>query len=90
MTTRSAKGMTVVSADGVISHLDAEAKEVFDVSGAGDTVVATVAAALAMNADLNQAAARRKPTSLSDAMNELNCGVNDHDLIRTVKLRKLG
>ena len=57
LTTRSADGMTVVTADGAVTHLAAEAQEVFDVSGAGDTVVATVAAALAAGADLDRAAA---------------------------------
>jgi D-beta-D-heptose 7-phosphate kinase/D-beta-D-heptose 1-phosphate adenosyltransferase len=57
LATRSADGMTVVTAAGAVTHLAAETQEVFDVSGAGDTVVATVAAALAAGTDLNQAAA---------------------------------
>ena len=57
LVTRSADGMTVVTADGSVTDLAAEAREVFDVSGAGDTVVATVAAALAAGTDLNRAAA---------------------------------
>ncbi len=57
LTTRSAEGMTVVTADGAVTHLPAETQEVFDVSGAGDTVVATAAAALAAGANLDQAAA---------------------------------
>ncbi|MEP4377876.1 MAG: D-glycero-beta-D-manno-heptose-7-phosphate kinase [Alphaproteobacteria bacterium] len=44
--TRGADGMTVVSGSDEV-HLPALAREVFDVSGAGDTVVATVAAGLA-------------------------------------------
>jgi D-beta-D-heptose 7-phosphate kinase/D-beta-D-heptose 1-phosphate adenosyltransferase len=50
LATRSEEGMTLVEAgDGGAraTHLPALAREVFDVSGAGDTVVATVAAALA-------------------------------------------
>ncbi|MBW7850903.1 MAG: D-glycero-beta-D-manno-heptose-7-phosphate kinase [Rhodospirillales bacterium] len=47
LATRSQDGMTLVTAEGAVHHLPAEAREVFDVSGAGDTVVATVAAALA-------------------------------------------
>lgn len=43
--TRSSDGMTLVSAGGTI-HLPAEVREVADVSGAGDTVVATIASAL--------------------------------------------
>ncbi len=46
LATRSEQGMTLVTAAGEIHHLKAEAREVFDVSGAGDTVVASFAAAL--------------------------------------------
>ena len=49
-------GMIVVEAKGAISHLAAEAREVFDVSGAGDTVVAAIAASLAGGATVPQAA----------------------------------
>ncbi|BAE49582.1 D-glycero-beta-D-manno-heptose-7-phosphate kinase [Paramagnetospirillum magneticum] len=56
LVTRSQDGMTLVRADGQIDHLPAEAREVFDVSGAGDTVVATLAAALASGATLPEAA----------------------------------
>lgn len=55
LATRSRDGMTLVSAADA-HHLPTEAREVFDVSGAGDTVIATVAAALAVGADLTQAA----------------------------------
>ncbi|OZI27720.1 D-glycero-beta-D-manno-heptose-7-phosphate kinase [Bordetella genomosp. 7] len=41
--TRSEQGMTLFTADGR-EHVDAQAHEVFDVSGAGDTVLATLAA----------------------------------------------
>lgn len=44
--TRSEEGMTLFSADEVFS-VAAQAREVFDVSGAGDTVVALMAAAIA-------------------------------------------
>jgi D-beta-D-heptose 7-phosphate kinase / D-beta-D-heptose 1-phosphate adenosyltransferase len=54
--TRSERGMTVVSAGGEVAHLPALAREVFDVSGAGDTVVAVLAAALAAGAPLTEAA----------------------------------
>jgi D-beta-D-heptose 7-phosphate kinase/D-beta-D-heptose 1-phosphate adenosyltransferase len=51
LATRSERGMTLVQADGAVQHLPAEAREVFDVSGAGDTVVATMAAARAGGLD---------------------------------------
>ena len=56
LVTRSADGMTLVSDAGDIHHLAAETREVFDVSGAGDTVVAAVAAMLASGAGTKDAA----------------------------------
>lgn len=43
LVTRSEKGMSYIDSQKKISHFKAEAKEVYDVSGAGDTVVATLA-----------------------------------------------
>lgn len=57
LVTRSQDGMTLVTADGAVTHLPAEAREVFDVSGAGDTVVATIATAMAAGAPMLDAAA---------------------------------
>jgi len=56
LVTRSERGSTLVRADGPATHLPTRALEVFDVSGAGDTVVATLAVALAAGADLAAAA----------------------------------
>ncbi|OHC74025.1 MAG: bifunctional heptose 7-phosphate kinase/heptose 1-phosphate adenyltransferase [Rhodospirillales bacterium RIFCSPLOWO2_12_FULL_58_28] len=50
-------GMALVAADGDNALLATEALEVFDVSGAGDTVAATLAAALGVGAGLSDAAA---------------------------------
>jgi D-beta-D-heptose 7-phosphate kinase/D-beta-D-heptose 1-phosphate adenosyltransferase len=55
LATRSERGMTLVERDAV-HHLPARAREVFDVSGAGDTVVAIVAASIAAGAPLPLAA----------------------------------
>ncbi len=55
LATRSDEGMTLVDGENVL-HLPAAAREVFDVSGAGDTVVAVVSAALAAGANAAQAA----------------------------------
>lgn len=56
--TRSEKGMTIWDkAQGRAPvHIPTQALEVFDVSGAGDTVIATLAAALASGASLEEAA----------------------------------
>lgn len=56
LVTRSQDGMTLVVGDGTVHHLPAEAREVYDVSGAGDTVVATLAAAIASGANLLEGA----------------------------------
>ncbi|MBL8549634.1 MAG: D-glycero-beta-D-manno-heptose-7-phosphate kinase [Hyphomonadaceae bacterium] len=52
--TRSEKGMTLYRADLPPVHLKAQTREVFDVSGAGDTVVASVALGLASGLSFEQ------------------------------------
>lgn len=52
--TRSEEGMTLFDAEGQIS-VSAQAREVFDVTGAGDTVIATLAALVAAGLSLRQA-----------------------------------
>ena len=47
LTTMSSEGMLLAGRDGEMTHAPAQAKSVFDVSGAGDTVIAAMAAALA-------------------------------------------
>ena len=54
--TRSEEGMSLFAADGSVRHLPTEAREVFDVSGAGDTVVAMIGAAFAAGVPLAEAA----------------------------------
>jgi D-beta-D-heptose 7-phosphate kinase/D-beta-D-heptose 1-phosphate adenosyltransferase len=56
LVTRSEHGMTLVTAEGHVTHLPAMTREVFDVSGAGDTVIATLAVATAAGATLQDAA----------------------------------
>jgi D-beta-D-heptose 7-phosphate kinase/D-beta-D-heptose 1-phosphate adenosyltransferase len=55
LVTLSEQGMLIVEA-GRSTHVPAAAREVFDVSGAGDTVIAVVAAATAAGASLSDAA----------------------------------
>jgi rfaE bifunctional protein kinase chain/domain len=54
--TRSEEGMSLYTAEEVL-HVHADAREVFDVSGAGDTVIATMAAMLGAGAPLAEALA---------------------------------
>ncbi len=51
------RGMAVVTADGEPVFLPARARQVFDVTGAGDTVIATLAAGLGAGLTLHDAAA---------------------------------
>ncbi|WP_286235882.1 bifunctional D-glycero-beta-D-manno-heptose-7-phosphate kinase/D-glycero-beta-D-manno-heptose 1-phosphate adenylyltransferase HldE [Thalassotalea sediminis] len=57
LVTRSEQGMTLLRKDHEEFHLPTQAKEVYDVTGAGDTVIATLALAIAAHADLPQASA---------------------------------
>jgi rfaE bifunctional protein kinase chain/domain len=52
--TRSEEGMTLFDAQGQL-HVSAQAREVFDVTGAGDTVIATMAALVAAGMTLRDA-----------------------------------
>jgi len=56
LVTRSEEGMTIFEST-QSAHFPARATEVFDVTGAGDTVIATLAAALASNSNLLDAVA---------------------------------
>lgn len=55
LVTRGEHGMTLLRPGAEELHLPARAREVFDVTGAGDTVIATLAAAVAAGAELPQA-----------------------------------
>lgn len=55
--TRGEKGMTLIPRGGDVLHLPAHAREVFDVTGAGDTVISMLATALAAGAELPVATA---------------------------------
>ena len=52
LVTRGEHGMTLLRPDHAALHLPARAREVFDVTGAGDTVISTLAAAIAAEEDL--------------------------------------
>lgn len=57
LVTRSEKGMTLLRPNHQELHLPAMAREVYDVTGAGDTVISTLATALASGAQLDVACA---------------------------------
>ena len=54
--TRAHRGMTLMTGEGLTVHIQASAREVFDVVGAGDTVIATLALGLGAKLDIEAAA----------------------------------
>jgi len=56
LVTRGEQGMSLFPSGGRAVHLPTAAREVFDVTGAGDTVIATVGLALGAGATLAEAA----------------------------------
>lgn len=54
--TRGEEGMALFTRDGSVTHIPTVAREVYDVTGAGDTVIATLALALATGATFAESA----------------------------------
>ncbi|ORU94162.1 MAG: bifunctional heptose 7-phosphate kinase/heptose 1-phosphate adenyltransferase [Cycloclasticus sp. symbiont of Bathymodiolus heckerae] len=55
LVTRGEKGMTLLQPNQAPVHLPTQAQEVFDVTGAGDTVISTLAACLAAGSSFSEA-----------------------------------
>ncbi len=53
--TRSEKGMTLFEKNGTVTHIPTQARDIADVSGAGDTVIATLTMFLASGAKVQEA-----------------------------------
>ncbi len=53
--TRAAQGMSFIKENGDVGHVSGKARDVFDVSGAGDTSLAALAAAIVAGATLEEA-----------------------------------
>lgn len=82
LVTRSEEGMTLFREDAV-DHQPAQAREVFDVSGAGDTVIATLAAMLAAGADWPEAM-RLANLAAGVVVGKLGTAVVSRDELRAV------
>lgn len=54
--TRGEKGMSLFQSTGEVTHIPTVAKEVFDVTGAGDTVISVLTLAMASGASIKEAA----------------------------------
>ena len=55
LVTRGEQGMSLMQQDGKVIHIPARAREVFDVTGAGDTVIAAVGCAWAVGSSVGDA-----------------------------------
>ncbi|MGE0719687.1 MAG: D-glycero-beta-D-manno-heptose-7-phosphate kinase [Alphaproteobacteria bacterium] len=90
LVTRSQDGMTLVERGGAIHHLPAEAREVFDVSGAGDTVLAVFAAAIGAGLSLLDAA-RMSNVAAGLVVGKIGTAVaHSVELARALRARDLG
>ncbi len=85
--TRSEKGMSLVRDENTVMHLPAQVRDVFDVTGAGDTVIAVLAAMLAQGNDL-EVAARAANVAAGIVVGKLGAATVSYDeLSRAMKAR---
>ena len=84
--TRSEEGMSLFSQDGEVVHIPTVAREVFDVSGAGDTVLATLAVGVASGLTMAESA-RLANIAAGIAVGKLGTSiVTPQEIIDTVSL----
>ena len=89
LVTRSAKGLTLVRREGPAVHLPTRAREVADVSGAGDTLVAALAIALAAGASLPEAATLANLTAGISVGKQGTATVSAEELLAALHLEDL-
>jgi D-beta-D-heptose 7-phosphate kinase/D-beta-D-heptose 1-phosphate adenosyltransferase len=89
LVTRSEKGLTLVRRDFPPSYLPTRAREVADVSGAGDTLVAALAVALGAGATLPEAAVLANITAGISVGKQGTATVGDQELLGVLHLEEL-
>jgi D-beta-D-heptose 7-phosphate kinase / D-beta-D-heptose 1-phosphate adenosyltransferase len=89
LVTRSAKGLTLVCRDAEALHLPTRAREVADVSGAGDTLVAALAVALGAGAALPDAAMLANATAGISVSKQGTATVSRQELLDALHLDDL-
>jgi D-beta-D-heptose 7-phosphate kinase/D-beta-D-heptose 1-phosphate adenosyltransferase len=89
LVTRSARGITLVRRDRPALHLPTRAREVADVSGAGDTLVAALAVAIGAGATLPDAARLANVTAGISVGKQGTATVTRQELLSTLHLRDL-
>jgi D-beta-D-heptose 7-phosphate kinase/D-beta-D-heptose 1-phosphate adenosyltransferase len=88
--TRGEAGMTLLDAEDRLSHIPAVAREVYDVTGAGDTVIATFALALAAGAEMREAAALANHAAGVVVAKVGTATVSPDELVSSVERRRGG
>jgi D-beta-D-heptose 7-phosphate kinase/D-beta-D-heptose 1-phosphate adenosyltransferase len=89
LVTRSAKGLTLVCRGAEALHLPTRAREVADVSGAGDTLVAALAVALGAGAALPEAAMLANATAGISVSKQGTATVSRQELLDALHLDDL-
>jgi D-beta-D-heptose 7-phosphate kinase / D-beta-D-heptose 1-phosphate adenosyltransferase len=89
LVTRSAKGLTLVRHEMEAMHLPTRAREVADVSGAGDTLVAALAVALGAGASLPDAAVLANATAGISVGKQGTATVTSQELLDVLHLDDL-
>jgi D-beta-D-heptose 7-phosphate kinase/D-beta-D-heptose 1-phosphate adenosyltransferase len=89
LVTRSEKGLTLVRRDCPALHLPTRAREVADVSGAGDTLVAALAVALGAGAALPEAATLANITAGISVAKQGTATVSRQELLGMLHLQDL-
>ncbi|MGX5175352.1 bifunctional D-glycero-beta-D-manno-heptose-7-phosphate kinase/D-glycero-beta-D-manno-heptose 1-phosphate adenylyltransferase HldE [Aliikangiella sp. IMCC44653] len=83
--TRGEHGMTLLREGQPEFHLPALAREVFDVTGAGDTVIATLASAIAAGSELENAVALANTAAGIVVVKLGTATVSNHELRRKIR-----
>jgi D-beta-D-heptose 7-phosphate kinase/D-beta-D-heptose 1-phosphate adenosyltransferase len=89
LVTRSAKGLTLVCRDAEALHLPTRAREVADVSGAGDTLVAALSVAIGAGAALPEAAMLANATAGISVSKQGTATVSRQELLDALHLDDL-
>ena len=89
LVTRSERGLTLVRRDRPALHVPTRAREVADVSGAGDTLVGALAVALSAGGDLPQAAALANIAAGLSVAKQGTATVTAAELLGTLHMRDL-
>ena len=89
LVTRSAKGVTLVRREQPALHLSTRARDVADVSGAGDTLVAALAVALGGGAELPEAAMLANITAGISVGKRGTATVSSEELLGVLHLENL-